>query len=147
MASRRDEPFFSLVQYSKKFLYKKFSESLEKEGDCVVWTGPYKTNAKGVKTPVVSFGPFNSGYAKPVSQVVWVLHNERSIPAEHVIMRTCDNPMCVKRAHLWAVPNKYRTVFSTLVKKGLVQEEMSTRNSIADNIERFYRRYREDGVL
>lgn len=75
-------------------LYRHIQIPRKPKRDCWLWDGP------------VNGGPGNYGYIyhdrkkQLAHRFSWSVHNQRDIPADHVIAHTCDNPQCVSPYHL-----------------------------------------------
>lgn len=74
----------------------RFWAKVDRSGDCWVWTACRFVNRRGVP----DYGAFQfEGRLQHAQRVAWVLTNG-PIPEGLFVLHSCDNPPCVRPAHL-----------------------------------------------
>lgn len=77
----------------QKTLEQRFWEKVDQSDDCWEWTACKRPDGYGL------FYWAHGHHMWPAHRAAWTIHNG-DIPRGAVVMHTCDNPGCVRPAHL-----------------------------------------------
>jgi hypothetical protein len=71
----------------------RFMSHTRPEGDCLVWTGTRHRQGYGLTK--------QDGRTRRAHRVAWELEHGQAVPPGLLVCHSCDNPPCVRAAHLF----------------------------------------------